>query len=164
MSHTISGTIFSLPGTAKSPVKAANLGIAWSGTSAGNTVTDGDGNYSIPGLADGTYTITPARSFPTSQVVVVAGADMPNINFGLAGPFLGTVASISGTGRGQIYLNATTVVDFSITDARGDVSGFVPGASVRFDLVQMLPPGQSQNPDGTVPTRAVGTAIFISAA
>lgn len=60
--------------------------VTWSGTSSGATVADGGGNYSIPGLANGTYEITPSQSgfffFPNALTRVVSGVDVSNASFG----------------------------------------------------------------------------------
>ena len=59
--------------------------VSWSGTASGSTVADGSGNYSIPNLADGPYTITPSLSnytfTPMSQSVTVSGSNVSGINF-----------------------------------------------------------------------------------
>jgi len=66
----------------------ANATISYSGTASGSVVADGSGNYSISGLADGGYTISPSKPgftfSPTSQIETVSGANIAGVNFTLA--------------------------------------------------------------------------------
>jgi CarboxypepD_reg-like domain len=59
--------------------------ITWTGTSSGTTTTDDDGNYTIPDLANGSYTITPSLTgyhfTPTSQDETLSGADITGVDF-----------------------------------------------------------------------------------
>jgi hypothetical protein len=59
--------------------------ISWSGTASGSTTADGSGNYTIPALADGIYTISPSKSgfvfSPGSQNKTVSGANLTGVNF-----------------------------------------------------------------------------------
>jgi hypothetical protein len=63
----------------------AGATVSWSGTASGSTVADGSGNYSIPNLADGPYTITPSLAgytfSPTSSNQTLAGANITGVNF-----------------------------------------------------------------------------------
>ena len=63
----------------------AGATVAWTGTASGSTTADGSGNYTIPSLADGPYTITPSKTgytfAPISQNETVAGADITGVNF-----------------------------------------------------------------------------------
>ncbi len=48
------------------------------------TTTDGTGSYRLPGLADGTYTVTPSLtgvSFPPKRNVIISGADVAGRDF-----------------------------------------------------------------------------------
>jgi hypothetical protein len=66
----------------------ANATVSYSGTASGSVVADGSGNYSIPGLLNGSYTITPSRPgytfTPTSQNETINGANITGVNFTLA--------------------------------------------------------------------------------
>ena len=65
----------------------ADATVAWTGTSSGSTTADGSGNYTISGLANGSYTISASLtgwSFtgPTpANPQVVSGADITGVNF-----------------------------------------------------------------------------------
>jgi len=87
-SPTISGQVVST--TTSSGL--SNVRIDFSGgTTSGNTTTDASGNYTIPpfgigpGLANGSYTITPSRTGftfnPASSTQTVSGADITGVNF-----------------------------------------------------------------------------------
>jgi hypothetical protein len=74
-SHSISGTI----------TGDITAGVTVAVDANNSVVTDASGNYTIIGLADGTYTVTPSLSgytfSPATASVTVAGADMTGINF-----------------------------------------------------------------------------------
>jgi len=112
---TISGTV--------SPA-AAGVGtvLALTGPSSATATADSNGNYSFTGLANGTYTVTPAKAgytfSPPNQTVTVNGTNVANVNF--AATFVGW--SISGNispgsiGAGTLVTlsgasNATTTAD-----------------------------------------------------
>jgi hypothetical protein len=64
---------------------AAGATVSYSGPSSGSVVAAGGGNFTIPGLINGTYTITPSlpgRTFtPTSQNVTISSANVTGVNF-----------------------------------------------------------------------------------
>src|SRR5579859_2735060 len=72
---------FSISGNAGT----AGATVSWSGTSSGSTTADGSGNYTISGLANGNYTITPSLTgftfAPTSSNQTVSGANITGVNF-----------------------------------------------------------------------------------
>jgi hypothetical protein len=63
----------------------AGATVAWSGTSSGSTTADGSGNYTISGLSNGSYVITPSlvnyTFSPTSQNETVSGSNITGVNF-----------------------------------------------------------------------------------
>jgi hypothetical protein len=64
---------------------ASGATVSYSGQASGSVVADNGGNFTIPGLINGTYTITPSlpgRTFtPTSQNVTIASANVTGVNF-----------------------------------------------------------------------------------
>lgn len=66
----------------------ANATVSYSGTASGSVTADGSGNYSIQGLPNGGYTITPSLPgftfSPTSQNETVNGANITGVNFTVA--------------------------------------------------------------------------------
>lgn len=81
VSFVAPATTFSISGNAG----VASANVAWTGTSSGSTTADGAGNYSITGLSNGTYTITPTLAgytfSPTSQNETVSGSNITGVNF-----------------------------------------------------------------------------------
>lgn len=63
----------------------AGATVSYSGPSSGSVTADGSGNFTIVGLANGSYTITPSAAgytfSPPSQVVVVSGSNITGVNF-----------------------------------------------------------------------------------
>ena len=69
----------------------AGATVSWTGTASGSTTADGSGNYTIPSLADGSYTITPSNTgysfsstsspFGPTRSVTVSGADVTGQDF-----------------------------------------------------------------------------------
>ena len=77
-SYAISGTISPSSGGSGST-------LTLSGPAAGSTTTDGSGNYSFAGLANGTYVVSPTHTgytfTPSLQTVQINGANAPGVNF-----------------------------------------------------------------------------------
>ena len=65
-------------------VQIAGATIFYAGTANGTVMSDSQGNYVIPNLSNGTYTITPSlegHSFiPSNQTATILGADVV-VNF-----------------------------------------------------------------------------------
>lgn len=66
-------------------VGIAGATVAYTGTSSGSVISDALGNYTIPNLANGSYTITPSKSTvtftPTSSNQTVSSALITGVNF-----------------------------------------------------------------------------------
>lgn len=106
-SFTVSGRVVSgasgLPGVT----------VTITGAGAGSTTTNAEGNYSFPGVHNGSCTITPSLagySFsPVSQVVTVNNGD-------LAVPdFSASASAASFTIAGQVTLNGTPLAGVTVT-------------------------------------------------
>lgn len=100
------GTTFSIFGNAG----IAGATVAYTGTSSGSVTADGSGNYIIPNLANGSYTLTPSfagETFsPASQGVTISGANVTGVNFtamagGLPGRFWVSPCIIASVERGE---------------------------------------------------------------
>lgn len=78
-----SAPTWSISGGTNPPISGALITL--SGSTSSSTVTASDGTYAFPGLADGTYTITPSDSgvlfSPASLSVTVSGANVGGQNF-----------------------------------------------------------------------------------
>ena len=136
-------TVFSISGNAGT----AGATVSWSGTSSGSIAADGSGNYTIPSLVNGPYTITPSLSnftfSPTSSNQTVSGANITGINF-----------------------VATAVSVYSVPDCR--IAPFGPNTSRAVNLTKIydvqtsdnsaIPPVDSRSAGAPVDSRASGNA------
>jgi hypothetical protein len=116
---------YSISGTVSGAI-TTGVTMNLTGSSSGTATTDGSGNYSFPGLSNGTYTVTPNKTgyafTPASQPVTVSGASVPSQNFSsVAVP----TYSISGTVSGAISSGVTitltgTSTSTTTTDSLGN--------------------------------------------
>lgn len=103
----------------------AGATVSWTGTASGSTTADGSGNYTIPSLADGSYTVTASLtgySFtgPTpANPQVVSGANVTGVNF-VATQIL--VATPSLSPNGGTFASGPVVV--TVTDTDSALTGF----------------------------------------
>jgi hypothetical protein len=123
-SFTVTGTV-----TTSTPTYSISGSAGTSGatvTAGGKSATsDGANNYSITGLANGTYTVTPSKSgctfSPASASVTVSGANVTGTNFtatcsvastlfsdGLESSSGWTTAQVSGTGGAWTFVASGT--------------------------------------------------------
>ncbi len=112
--------------------------ITLSGPAAATAIADSAGNYSFPGLDNGTYTVTPSNagySFaPPGQAVTIIGADVSGVDF--TGITIPAIYSISGTispasgGAGATLTLSGAAVGTTTADASGNFvfSGLSSGA------------------------------------
>ena len=95
VTYSISGRVRTADGT---PI--AGVTITLSGAATGSTTTDAQGNYTLSGLSDGNYTVTPSlvsyTFSPVSRNVTVNNANVTGQNFTGTPP---VTYSISGTIR-----------------------------------------------------------------
>ena len=94
-----------------------------------SVITNADGTYTVSGLADGSYTVTPSLSgytfSPASQSETVSGADVTGVNFSATS--ISTTYSISGTVGGAVASGVTVALSgtanaATTTDASGNYS------------------------------------------
>jgi hypothetical protein len=92
------GSSFSISGNVAPPASASGVTVTLSGASNATTTTDSSGNYSFAGLANGGYTVTPAKSgftfTPASLPETVSNANITGANFTIQSV---PTFSISGT-------------------------------------------------------------------
>ena len=76
---------FSLSGTINPATGGSGSTLTLSGTASATTTADSLGNYTLAGLANGTYTIVPSHTgytfTPSSQTMTVNGANITGVNF-----------------------------------------------------------------------------------
>ncbi len=137
--YSISGTV-TYNGSGLSGVT-----ITLSGAGLGTATTDSSGNYTITGIANGTYTVTPSKSSytftPFSASVTVSGTNVYGNNF-IATT---TTASytVSGTVSGAVASGVTVNLSGSanastITDASGNYT-FTGLATGTYTVTPSLP-------------------------
>lgn len=85
-----SGPTWSISGTISPASGGSGATVSLSGPSSANTTADASGNYSFSGLANGLYTVAPAKNgytfSPASQSVSIGGSDATGINFAAVAP------------------------------------------------------------------------------
>lgn len=122
--HSISGTA------------SAGATLNLSGSAIANTTAAVDGTYSFPNVANGNYTITPTLTgftfTPTSQAVVVNGADVSVPAFTATAnpvPTHSISGAVTGDVLGGVTITATPGGATASTDASGNyiLSGLVDG-------------------------------------
>jgi len=122
VTYNISGTV--------SGATLDGITINLTGAATTSTTTDASGNFSITGLANGTYTVTSIKAGytfnPVSSVVVVSGASVANANFVATAAYAPTF-SISGAVSGAVQAGVMitlsgTQAGTAITNASGNYS------------------------------------------
>ncbi len=113
--YVISGTVSGGPGITVSLTGAVNV----------STTTDTSGNYSLPAVPNGTYTVTPNgvgySITPTSQSVTVNGANVGSINFTAASNAYSITGTISGGAGATVSLTGGSTLT-TTADASGNYS------------------------------------------
>jgi hypothetical protein len=81
LAGSVGTTTYSISGN----VGVAGATVAYSGTASGSVTAGAGGAYTIPSLANGSYTITPSKSgytfSPTSRNETVSGSNIAGVNF-----------------------------------------------------------------------------------
>ncbi len=150
--YTISGTV--------SGAVQQNVAVNLAGTASASTTTDVNGNYSFPGLANGSYTITPSLTgytfSPTSTAVTLSGADSTANNFtsssgGSSGSFAMTApaqgsASVSTTptltwGSSAGAVSYTVEIATTATFGASDVANITGLSTTSYAVTTPLTPG-----------------------
>jgi hypothetical protein len=129
ISFTATALTFGISGTLSPVVGGSGATIALSGAASATTTSDGAGNYSFSGLANGTYTVTPSHTGytfnPISKTATVSGASVAGINFtataqiGQAYSITGTISPITGGSGSRVTLSGAAVAT-STTDSAGN--------------------------------------------
>ena len=120
---------WSISGSLSPTTGGAGATVSLSGTATASTVADGNGNYSFTGLANGAYTVTPARtgySFtPPNQAITVSSANQSGVNF-TATPLptwsiSGTLSPTTGGAGATVSLSGTATAS-TVADGSGNYS------------------------------------------
>jgi FtsP/CotA-like multicopper oxidase with cupredoxin domain len=113
--YSISGTVRTSGGT---PI--AGVTITLSGASTGSTTTNAQGNYTLSGLSNGNYTVTPNLApytfSPVSRNVTVNNANVTGRNFtGIAYSITGTIRTPSFTPIAGVTVQLTGAASATTT-------------------------------------------------
>jgi hypothetical protein len=141
---TQSGPTFTISGTVTPKASGAGVAMLLTGPTGATATTDASGNYSFPGLPNGTYTITPNKSgftfTPASLSETLSGANKAGVNFTAAAgsqqansislSWTASTSTVSGynvyrstsSGGGYSKLNAALISGLSFSDTTA-VSG-----------------------------------------
>jgi hypothetical protein len=120
---TVGGTTtYSISGTITNGAGAA---VALSGTSSGSTTADSSGNYTLGGLSNGTYTVTPTQSgytfSPASRSVTISGANVTAVNF-TGSPSGGNIAFAQSNNAFRASSGSSLVAAYSNAQTAGDTN------------------------------------------
>ena len=123
-SYTVTATV-TVPTPTYSISGSAGTASATVSTGSASATSDASGNYAITGLANGTYTVTPAKSgctfSPASLSVTVSGANVTGQNFtatctsstlfsdGFESSTGWTVVDVSGTAGNWTFVTSSTL-------------------------------------------------------
>lgn len=132
-------SLFSISGTAL----IAGATVSYTGTSSGSVTADGSGNYTIAGLLNGTYTITPSApgiSFtPASQIVTVSNASVSGINFTTSGKSLSGNVGVEGQPLSGVTITwSGTSSGSAVTDSFGNWTTGLTLANGSYFLVPAI--------------------------
>ncbi len=113
--------------TLSGTITPASLGsgatVALSGASSATRTADVNGNYSFTGLANGSYTVTPAKSgvsfSPLNQPVTINGANQSGVNFTAQTVAQGTVQLIQKAVNGNEGTTSSMSLAFPAANTAG---------------------------------------------
>jgi hypothetical protein len=158
-----SGPTFTISGTVTPKASGAGVAMLLTGSTGATATTDASGNYSFPGLPNGTYTVTPNKSgftfTPTSLAETLNGANKTGVNFAAAAgsqqansvslSWIASTSTVSGynvyrsttSGGGYSKLNAALISGLSFSDTTA-----VPGKTY-FYVATAVDPGGDESVD-----------------
>lgn len=124
-------TTYSISGTVASS-GAGLQGVTMTLNSSTTATTDASGNYTITGLANGSYSITPSKSGytfdPTNSTQTVNSANITGVNFAAA------PVDVTGTWSGTLTLNMQNgsgpfALTYVLTQSGSTVTGTIVGGN-----------------------------------
>ena len=147
---SLNGTVLD---TFSQPITDATIFLLQGFTTVDSTLTDNLGDYSLPGLSLGNYTVqvtAPGFQFATTGINVVAGTAL-TANFTLQ-PNPGTVQGTVTNGISPLanvliqVLNGNVLVGSTLTDSNGAYS--IPNLLIGSSTIQASLPGYQTNTQG----------------
>lgn len=120
---------YSISGTVSGAV-LAGVRINFTGASTATSTTDTNGNFTLSGLSNGSYTATPTLAgytfSPANFAVTVSGANVSSVNF-VANASISPTYSLSGTITGSVLQNVLITLSgagsaTTLTNASGNYS------------------------------------------
>jgi hypothetical protein len=117
---------FTISGAISPTASGSGSTVSLTGGATATVTADSSGNYSFPGLPNGTYTVRPSKTGftfnPINDLVIVNGVDQPGINFTIAAiPTYSISGSITPSTNGA---GATLALSGStVANATADASG-----------------------------------------
>ena len=151
-----SGT-YSITGAVSPAANGSGATIKLSGAASATTTADGAGNYRFTGLANGSYTVSAAKTgfsvSPSSQPAIVKGANVAGVNFAASSSKTWSISGTinpSATGAGASVILSGAASASTIADASGKYtfSGLVNGS---YEVTPSKT-GFSFNPASQTPT------------
>ena len=151
----VAGTTYSISGTVSGAV-TSGVTVNLTGASTASTTTGTGGTYTLSGLANGSYTVTPSLTgytfAPTSTAVTVSSANQTGINFtSTAVPTYSISGTVSGAVASGVTVNLTGAKTASTTTATGGTYTFSGLANGSYTVTPSLS-GYSFTPGSTAVT------------
>ena len=117
---TVSGTV-----TPAANGAGSTLSLIQGSSTIGTAIADASGSYTFPGVSNGAYTVTPAKSAfsftPLSQSINVSGANVTSVNFSAAAQTWTIQGTISGGAGASVTLSrGSTIVANTNADSSGN--------------------------------------------
>jgi hypothetical protein len=118
------GATFTLSGTITPTAAGTGAALVLSGPVGATATANSSGNYSFPGLTDGTYSVTPTKSgfafTPATQTATISDANKTGVNFtGVASSGQAHLVSL------QWNASTSTVTGYNVYRSTVSGSGFV---------------------------------------
>jgi hypothetical protein len=156
---------YSLSGSVSGDIRQS-VTISVSGAVSASVSTDANGDYSVSGLPNGSYTVTPSRAgyifTQAGRSVVISGADSSGNDFTSAAVLYGVTGSVSGAVQAgvTITLTGTTEGGSSLSTSITTTSGSYSVADVPNGDYTVIPakPGYSFAPVSASVTINAGNA------
>ena len=122
-SVTVAATA-TISGTVSPAASGSGATVTLGGTATASTIADASGNYSFTILANGAYTVTPAKSLysfsPVNSSLTVNNANVSGVNFAVAAGALSIAPS--SFAFGNVNVGAGAQIQATLTANGGDVN------------------------------------------